>query len=59
MPAWASDMNLLATVVKLQYNMVRRDYFEANQQEAQKLNCVGRPHPITFSWSVWDDIQSN
>lgn len=61
-PAWASDMNLLAQVVKLQYAAVRSDYLASAQalatQQAKRQNCVGRAHPITFSWATWEDLGS-
>ncbi len=59
MPAWASDMNLIANVVKLHYNEVRRSYFQRRPQEMSRLNGVNRPHPITFSWSRWDELMES
>ena len=61
-PAWASDMNLLAQVVKLQYAAVRSEYLASAHalatQQAKRQNCVGRAHPITFSWATWEDLGS-
>ena len=50
-PTWASDLNLLARVVWLQYQMVRTG------AENNKINVAGRPHPGSFSWCFWDDCQ--
>lgn len=58
MPAWSSDMNLLAQVVKLHYNEVRSNYFNLKPSESARMNSVSRPHPITFSWASWDEISS-
>jgi len=58
-PAWASDMNLIANVVKLHYNEVRRNYYQRRPQEMSRLNGVNRPHPLTFSWARWDELMES
>jgi hypothetical protein len=52
-PAWASDLNLLAQVVKLQYMDVRQKYLTEHPSE-KKLAISGNLHPISFSWCFWD-----
>lgn len=52
-PAWASDLNLLAQIVKLQFTEVRSKYFK-DQPTEKRLAISGNVHPVSFSWSFWD-----
>ena len=54
-PTWASDLNLIAQVVVLQYRIARAGL---NVSTTQKLNVAGRKHPVSFSWCYWDEMQA-
>jgi hypothetical protein len=43
--------------VRLQYGQVRQKHFNQHPADYARQNCVGRPHPITFSWGLWDEMQ--
>jgi hypothetical protein len=51
-PTWASDLNLIAQVVALQYKIARAGL---NVETPNEMNVAGRKHPISFSWCYWDE----
>lgn len=49
---WASDLNKLSTVVKIQY---RQAYLDLNQHTLTK---IVNQNPIIYSWAIFDEIKS-